>query len=393
MLNDQKVRADIDRREFMRRSVLGMAGASLISGELPHWAAAQEQELPKIPRRVLGRTKLEVSEISFGSFGFQNSDLLSAAINAGMNLIDTSPNYQDGTAERAIGQVVATRREEIVLMTKWIVHPGSTKSLLLSSLAASLERLQTSYVDVIHVGLVDRIDQLEHPAVFEAFEEAKAAGKVRFLGLSAHGGNRAELCEHAIHDGRFDMLCVKHNFGEANVLENTLKLAKEKNLGVIVFKVKAGAKPEDVAEFAPEKSFELAAAKWALQSDTVHSVCVGVTSYEDIKLYASACGLPLDAEEQHALEAFGKKFAVSYCRYCGTCAAACANHVAVADIMRYRMYAESYGMRQEARRLYARLTPRQNAKSCLNCAGDCLGACPNGLNTRQRLIAAHQMLA
>ncbi len=397
MADERRDDAGMGRREFVRRSTLGAVGAGLAGAGLKRaligGADAQEQPAPKIPRRKLGRTELEVSEISFGSYGFSNSDLLSAAMDAGMNLIDTSPNYQDGAAERAIGNVMATRRDEMVLMTKWVVTPATTKEQLLSSLAGSLERLQTDKVDIIHVGLVNTVEQAQNPAIFEAFDEAKAAGKVSFLGVSSHAGARAQICEQAINDGRFDMLCFKHNFGEADTTSGVIQQAKDKDLGVVAFKVKAGAKPEDVQEFAPGKSFDLAAAKWALQSDAVHSVNVGISDYESIKRYASAAGLPLDEEERRGLEAFRRKFAATYCRYCGTCEGACPKAVAIADIMRYRMYAESYGMPAEARRLYANLSRPASAAACIGCTGDCLGACPNGLDTRERLVEAHRLLA
>jgi predicted aldo/keto reductase-like oxidoreductase len=385
----------MDRREFVRRTTLGTVGAGLVGAGIGRSVLerAQAQDAPAIPKRVLGRTELEVSEISFGSFGFQNSDLLSSAIDAGVNLIDTSPDYQEGAAERAIGQVMAKRREGIVLMTKWRVSAATTKQQLLDGLAGSLERLQTDHVDIIHVGLVESVEQLQNPAIFEAFDEAKAAKKVRFLGVSTHSGKRREICEQAINDGRFDMMCVKHNFGEADLLTDALGLGKERNLGVVVFKVKAGTKPEDVAAFAPGKSFDLAAAKWALQNPAVHSVNVGISSYEDIKLYASARGLPLDDEERRGLEALAGKFAASYCRYCGSCEGACPGRVAIADIMRYRMYAESYGMVGEAKRLYARLPRGATAAACVGCEGLCRGGCPNGFDTRQRLQTAHRMLA
>jgi len=283
-------------------------------------------------------------------------------------------------------------RKDVILMTKWSVGPGTTKQQLLDSLNGSLERLQTDKVEIIHVGMVESVDTLQNPAIFEAFNEAKAAGKVGFLGVSSHSGQRAEICRAAIKDGRFDMLCAKHSFPEADVMKDVLDEAHAKNLGVVVFKVKAGAKPEDVAGFAPGKSFDVAAAKWALHTEAVQSVCVGISKYEDIKVYASVIGLPLDEDERRGLDAFGARFAASYCRYCGTCEVACPLAVAVADIMRYRMYAESYGIPGEASRLYAKLPPERTAAACLGCTGHCLGACPKGLNTRECLLEAHRML-
>lgn len=380
----------VDRRGFVRWTALGAVAAPVVGATTG--TSAQEPET-KIPRRTLGRTELVVSEISFGSYGFDNSDLLVSAVEAGMNLIDTSPRYQEGTAERAVGAAIRDRRSDVILMTKWYLDPGTTKSQLLASLKASLERLQTDHVEIVHVGEADQPEQVKNPVVFEAFAEAKAAGKVKFLGVSTHSGTRREVCEQAIRDGHYDMLCLKHNFAEAEVTNEILEMAHEKNLGIVAFKVRAGAKPQDVAHFAPGKSFELAAAKWALENQAVHSVCVGITSYEDIKLYANARTFRLDDEERRALKELGHRLASTYCRYCGTCQRACPNGVAIADIMRYRMYAESYGRTADARRLYRALPVARSASGCFGCPGFCGGVCPRGLDTREGLLGAHSMLA
>jgi len=176
MSREKRDEAGMDRREFVRRSALGAIGAGLLTGELARTlaapASAQNAPAAKFGRRKLGRTGLEVSEISFGSYGFANGDLLLAAIEAGMNLIDTAPGYQEGAAERAIGNLMAQHRKDVILMTKWNVGAATTKQQLLDSLTGSLGRLQTDHVEVIHVGLVETVEQLRNPAIFEAFNEA-----------------------------------------------------------------------------------------------------------------------------------------------------------------------------------------------------------------------------
>lgn len=152
--------------------------------------------------RTLGRTGLNVSVIGVGTWQFGGEwgrtytaadarEVLAAAQDCGINLIDTAECYGDHLSERLIGETLPGKRADWVIATKWghkfhecfkrdtCVGPAD----LLTQLDASLKALRTDYVDVLqfHSGN-DKL--FATPGMWEAANEAKRQGKVRFLGNS-----------------------------------------------------------------------------------------------------------------------------------------------------------------------------------------------------------------
>ena len=127
-------------------------------------------------------------------------------------------------------------------------------------LDASLKRLQVDHVDIIQIhqlgdhalgGQADTgLNRLDNPALYEAIEAAKKAGKARFAGATSHVNNRLEILSKAINSGHFDMILVKYNFSEYDSasIPALLKLCKDKNIGVVA--MKAQQNNQQVAKLA-----------------------------------------------------------------------------------------------------------------------------------------------
>ena len=110
----------MDRRAFIRKGVLtaGSITTASICGAAPQdEKAAEKAESPKMKYRTLGRTGLKVSELCFGTYGWQDSPVLEAAINSGVNLVCTCTDYQNGAAERAIAPAVAKYRDRLSILS------------------------------------------------------------------------------------------------------------------------------------------------------------------------------------------------------------------------------------------------------------------------------------
>lgn len=152
--------------------------------------------------RILGRTGINVSVVGVGTWQFGGEwgrtytatdarEVLAAAQDCGINLIDTAECYGDHLSECLIGETLPGRREDWVIATKWghkfhecfkrdsCVGPAD----LVEQLNASLKALRTNYVDLLqfHSG---NDAQFATPGMWEAANEAKRQGKVRFLGNS-----------------------------------------------------------------------------------------------------------------------------------------------------------------------------------------------------------------
>ena len=197
--------------------------------------------------RTLGRTGLRVSVIGLGTmvhaghFGpMKDSDSLSAidaAIELGVNFIDTSDAYGAGYSETLLGNALKGRREKVILATKGgnvMVGPERGKrnfdpAYIGRVLEESLKRLQTDHIDLyqLHNPTVDVIERGE---VWEVLERAKREGKIRYYGVSI---NTIEEGIAAVKDGRSDTIQLEYNLLAQEPAEKIFPLAQEANVGII----------------------------------------------------------------------------------------------------------------------------------------------------------------
>ncbi len=155
--------------------------------------------------RKLGRTGLEVSEISLGTWAFGNNvyggvaekdgiNTIHAGIDLGINLFDTAPQYgtdkQDGVAEIVLGKALKGKRDKVHISSKFGRNPcieeGRSlfyKTRVIDSVEESLKRLQTDYIDVLFFHSPFSPDEIKDD-VWEGLEQVKKQGKVRFVGHS-----------------------------------------------------------------------------------------------------------------------------------------------------------------------------------------------------------------
>ena len=155
--------------------------------------------------RKLGRTDLEISEISLGTWAFGNNvyggvdeksgiNTIHAGIDLGVNIFDTAPQYgtpeQDGVAEIVLGKALKGKRDKVHVSTKFGRNPtiknGASqfyKSRIINSVEESLKRLQTDYIDVLFFHSPFSPDEINDD-VWEGLELVKKQGKIRFVGHS-----------------------------------------------------------------------------------------------------------------------------------------------------------------------------------------------------------------
>lgn len=203
-------------------------------------------------QRILGKTGLRVSVLGFGGaeIGFEKPDmtavsrLLNAALDAGLTVLDTAECYGAGTddtsSEHLIGQTVAHRRGEFVLLTKCghasgISEPDWSPTLLRQSIDRSLKRLRTDALDVLQLHSCGA-DTLRQGDVIAVLQDARDAGKTRFIGYS--GDNDA--ARFAVESGAFDTLQTSVNIADQAAI-GTIERAFEKGMGVLAKRPLANA--------------------------------------------------------------------------------------------------------------------------------------------------------
>ncbi|HEV8002456.1 MAG TPA: aldo/keto reductase [Planctomycetaceae bacterium] len=189
--------------------------------------------------RQFGQTDMRVSAVGFGGaeIGFEHasagdvSSLLTAALDSGLNVIDTAECYL--ASEELIGQTVSDRRDRYFLFTKCghPEHPGVgdwRKQSLLDSIVRSLLRLKTERVDLIHLHTCSE-KELRKGEVISALQEAREKGYTRYIGYS--GDHTA--ARYAVECGVFDSLQTSVNIADQEAIELTLPLARERGMAVI----------------------------------------------------------------------------------------------------------------------------------------------------------------
>jgi aryl-alcohol dehydrogenase-like predicted oxidoreductase len=150
--------------------------------------------------RQLGKSGLTVSVVGLGGNNFgdcigveETRSVVDAAIDCGVTLIDTADTYGNrGGSEELLGQVLADRREQVVLATKFgrdmgdgIVARGS-RNYIRRAVEASLRRLQTDYIDLYQYHWPDGITPLEE--TLATLDDLVTEGKVRYIGSSNFAG-------------------------------------------------------------------------------------------------------------------------------------------------------------------------------------------------------------
>jgi aryl-alcohol dehydrogenase-like predicted oxidoreductase len=197
--------------------------------------------------RTLGRTGLRVSVVGLGTmvhaghFGpMKDSESLSAinaAIELGVNFIDTSDAYGAGYSEALLGKALQGRRDKVILATKGgnvMVGPDRGKrnfdpAYIDRVLEESLKRLQTDCIDLYQLHN-PTVDVIEHGEAWEVLEKAKKEGKIRYYGVSI---NTIDEGIAAVKDGRSDTIQLEYNLLAQERAEKIFPLAQEANVGII----------------------------------------------------------------------------------------------------------------------------------------------------------------
>ena len=384
----------MDRRQFMGKGMAAAGMASLGGGRALGAEDKTSAKKPEMKYRALGRTGMKISEVCFGTYGWQHTPVLEAALDSGVNLVCTCADYQSGAAERAIGPAVASRRDKVHILSGIDCMRNPDEQTMLRRLDESLEAMGLDYLDFYVPHQADSLENVTNPAIPKAFEKMKAAGKARYLGLSTHSGQLEPMLRKAIELGYFDLVLCRYNFMEYTSQMEIFRQAADKGIGVIVFKVRAGARENEVKSLQ-EKGLELnqARVRWALNNRDVTSVCAHFSNFGAIDGYLDAVGRKLSLRDTEILEQYRQAFDSSYCRNCSSCAGACPYGVNVADVLRYKMYFSQYGFEKEAMARYSALPEGQRPSMCTGCRASCESRCPHGVNTRAQLLDAAGMLA
>lgn len=317
---------------------------------------------------ALGRTGLVANKNGFGALPIQRvsaeyaGQLLRKAYEAGVNFFDTARSYTD--SEEKMGLGLADVREQIIIATK---TPSTTVEGFWKDLETSLSLLKTDHVDIY---------QFHNPAfcpkpgdgtgLYEAMEEAKAQGKIRFIGITNH---RLAVAEEAVRSGLYDTLQFPFCYLATEKDLDLVELCKKQNMGFISMKGLSGGLITNSA----------AAYAWQAQFDHVLPIW-GVQREAELDEFLSYIDDPPSMEDpaiQAVIERDRTELIGNFCRSCGYCLP-CPANINIPQCAR---------MSQLIRRSPSAgwLTPEAqemmlNIENCKDC-GHCKSKCPYELDT------------
>jgi hypothetical protein len=240
----------MNRRAFLKSvtavCAVGTQASALVAADAPSSANAGS----KLPRRLLGKTGVEVSALALGGvIGMQlppspdhdPAALAESALDLGITYFDTAPSYNNGQSETNYGQVLARRRKEVFLATK---TDNRTHDGTLRSIEQSLKRLRTDRVDLIQIHGIsanEDLDAWERPGgVLTALRKLREQKVTRFIGLTGH--DSAAKLREAIERYELDTLLTTLNpvSRRQPFRDDLLPVANRKRMGVIAMKVMGG---------------------------------------------------------------------------------------------------------------------------------------------------------
>lgn len=203
--------------------------------------------MTSLPRRLLGKTGREVTLFGLGGEGVLRTHgrtaeavrVIECALDQGVNYCDTAPAYADSLDY--YGAALGERRRDIFLASK--THER-TRDGSLRLLDESLARLRTDYLDLWQLHDLRTQDDLKRifakGGALEALVQARAEGRVRFLGLTGH--HDPAILVEAMRRFAFDTVLVALNAADVHRLSfihSVLPEAVRQNMGVIGMKVTA----------------------------------------------------------------------------------------------------------------------------------------------------------
>ncbi|MGD0309308.1 MAG: aldo/keto reductase [Acidobacteriota bacterium] len=389
----------LSRRQFFQASTTLAAGAA-IPRNLKN-LGLQTVTAPKIKRyKPLGKTGWKVSDISGGS-GQTEPSIVNYLFECGINLIDTGAQYRGH--EEIIGKVLPKWRDKVFVVDKWdppLVTANVTKRALLEAVDAALKRLNTTYIDCMMIHSIGHpqyggIERIQNPAIYEAWDEAKKLGKVRFTGASGHSVNVLKEMEWGIDNNRFDVILLGSNFLTHGV-EPLLKKARAKGVATIAMKTMTIYQSAlNIRSLQNENtSARQAVIKWILASDLFDTMVVRMPNFDQANEYMAVSGTTrLTKQDSGLLEIVEAALTTNYCRPgCDGCYGSCPREVPIWDILRYKMYFEHYGDQKYAMAEYRRIPAFNNATACAGCSAPCEAACKYRIRVRERLLEAHSQL-
>jgi len=370
-------KGDFSRRDLIKTACaagLGSVLAPLSSLARPAQVCASTQmpEQMIVPRRPFGKTGADVSMLALGGvLGVSDQLLFRQAVKMGVTYWDTADSYGWGKNEKAIGKYFAkfpADRKKVFLVTK---AGTSDPQKLTEKLNTSLQRMNTSYIDMYFIHYVSDAKNELTDEVKAWVEKAKAEEKIRYFGFSAHKNMENSMLA-AAKLGWIDGIMMSYNYRlmVKNEMKRAVDACVKAGIGLTAMKTQAafsanfyasiGSETDDALNMTErflEKGYtaEQAKLKVVWENPNIASICSAMPNMTILQANVAAAlnKENLSEADKQRLEQYAQHTAPGYCAGCANiCEPAVDLNIPVCDILRYSMYHHSYGERDRAQTLF-----------------------------------------
>ncbi|MDD3776620.1 MAG: aldo/keto reductase [Actinomycetota bacterium] len=319
--------------------------------------------------KILGRTKLKVSQIGFGAIQFarvarqQSITLVRQAHELGVNFIDTAHMYPH--SEELLGQAISGIRDSLVISSKSL---STDKKEFLQQLDTSLSRLGTDYLDIFmfhDVSKQEKLEKLLANGVVDALIKQKSQGKVRHIGFSCHS---SEIIEQYYQLPDFSVIMMPANFVAVEFTRDKIyRRLVDNNIGILGMKPMGGGRLEDAG----------LCLKYLKQYDRIVPV-VGMESLDQVKQNIEHMENPetLDEQDWEKIAQIREKLGDKFCRGCRYCMP-CPQGIDIYELNFLKVVYDQFPLKEY-------LTPQRTQevdklKECTQCRS-CEDKCPYSLD-------------
>ena len=373
-----KSKGSISRRNFLKTAGALGAGSLLLPLESLTAARAEsntkESKSKVVPTRPFGKTGVDVPILCLGhAFGLSSNLLIKQAFNMGVRLWDTASTYLGGDSEKAIGKYFAKFPEDrkgVFLVTKsWSLVANAWGK----NLKKSLERMNTSYIDLFLIHGIDLFEELlPYKNSVRWAERAKSEGKIRFFGFSTHTNMERNLMKASKH-GWIDGIMFSYNFRNmhSKKMKKAIDACSKAGIGLIAMKTQASGHyfADKIAPNKKEQEFfdhfakkgltvEQAKLKAVWDDERIASITSGITNMAILQANVAAAvnDIKLSWRDKQLMNQYARYTASNYCTGCASiCETQINNEVPVSDVMRFLMYARCYGELESAKSNFNKL--------------------------------------
>ncbi|MCG6881331.1 MAG: aldo/keto reductase [Deltaproteobacteria bacterium] len=405
------------RRNFLK--TVGVLGAgSIVATTVPFVNATAGSEARKsateiVPKRPFGKTGVDVSILALGGVLKMSDQLVfRMACKMGVTYWDTADSYGWGKNEKAIGKYFTkfpNDRKNIFLVTK---AATSDPAELTEKLNNSLVKLNTSYVDMYFIHYVKDVKDELTSGVKAWAEKAKAEGKIRLFGFSAHKNMEASMLT-AAKLGWIDGIMMSYNYRlmAKDEMKRAVDVCAKAGIGLTAMKTQAaftanfyasiGSETDDalkMTESLMKKGYtaEQAKLKVVWENPAIASICSAMPNMTILQANAAAAMNKEKLSENHKnlLNQYAQRTCSGYCAGCANlCEPVVDHHVPISDLMRCAMYRFGYGDREKALELFKALPPETKRTVLRTDFSEAEKRCPQKIEIGRLLKAAIKDLA